>query len=227
MGVTKDKAIDKILREFDKASKLTLKQIELLQKVIIIKDKRIPSSTLQRLRKNEKRLDTFELKISEKIINVMVLYSPVASELRNLMACYRMITNLERIGDLVIKIINSIKKLKDSRLLLLNIEDINKMTDLTYKMVSKATLSFINNEKDEALWVIKNDISVDKLNRRILRNSLLAEEVLSEITKEILDYTAIRIIISSIERIADHAAHIAESSIFASVGKDVRHMETK
>jgi len=227
MGVTKDKAIDKILREFDKASKLTLKQIELLQKVIIIKDKRIPSSTLQRLRKNEKRLDTFELKISEKIINVMVLYSPVASELRNLMACYRMITNLERIGDLVIKIINSIKKLKDSRLLLLNIEDINKMTDLTYKMVSKATLSFINNEKDEALWVIKNDISVDKLNRRILRNSLLAEEVLSEITKEILDYTAIRIIISSIERIADHAAHIAESSIFASVGKDIRHMETK
>jgi len=227
MGVTKDKAIDKILREFDKASKLTLKQIELLQKVIITKDKRIPSSTLQRLRKNEKRLDTFELKISEKIINVMVLYSPVASELRNLMACYRMITNLERIGDLVIKIINSIKKLKDSRLLLLNIEDINKMTDLTHKMVSKATLSFINNEKDEALWVIKNDISVDKLNRRILRNSLLAEEVLSEITKEILDYTAIRIIISSIERIADHAAHIAESSIFASVGKDVRHMETK
>jgi len=227
MSVAKDKSIDKILREFDKASKLTLKQIEILQKIIIKKDKRIPSSTLQQLRKNEKRLDTFELKISERIINVMVLYSPVASELRNLMACYRMITNLERIGDLVIKIMNSIKKLEDSRLLLLNIKDINKMTDLAHEMVSKATLSFINNEKDEALWVIKNDISVDKLNRRILRNSILAEEVLSEITKEILDYTAIRIIISSIERIADHAAHIAESSIFASIGKDIRHMETK
>lgn len=226
MGVTKDKAIDKVLKEFDKASKLTLKQIELLQNILITKNKKIPSSTSQRLRKNEKRLDNLELKISEKIISVVVLYSPVASELRNLMACYRMITNLERIGDLVIKIINSIKKLKDSRLLLLNVEDINKMTDLTYKMVSKATLSFINNDKDEALWVIRNDISVDKLNRRISRNSILAEEVLNEITKEILDYTAIRIIISSIERIADHAAHIAESSIFASEGKDIRHMES-
>ena len=226
MGVTKDKAIDKVLKEFDKASKLTLKQIELLQNILITKNKKIPSSTSQRLRKNEKRLDNLELKISEKIISVVVLYSPVASELRNLMACYRMITNLERIGDLVIKIINSIKKLKDSRLLLLNVEDINKMTDLTYKMVSKATLSFINNDKDEALWVIRNDISVDKLNRRISRNSILAEEVLNEITKEILDYTAIRIIISSIERIADHAAHIAESSIFASEGKDIRHIES-
>jgi len=226
MGVTKDKAIDKVLKEFDKASKLTLKQIELLQNILITKNKKIPSSTSQRLRKNEKRLDNLELKISEKIISVVVLYSPVASELRNLMACYRMITNLERIGDLVIKIINSIKKLKDSRLLLLNVEDINKMTDLTYKMVSKATLSFINNDKDEALWVIRNDIYVDKLNRRISRNSILAEEVLNEITKEILDYTAIRIIISSIERIADHAAHIAESSIFASEGKDIRHMES-
>jgi len=227
MGVTKDKAINKVMSDFDKASQLTLKQLELLQEVIITKNKKIPSGTLQKLRKNEKRLDNLELKISDKIINVMVLYGPVASELRNLMACYRMITNLERIGDLVIKIINTIKKLKDSSLLLLNIEDISKMTDLAHEMVSKATLSFINNEKDEAMWVIKNDISVDKLNRRISRNSILAEEVLNEINKVILDYTAIRIIISSIERIADHAAHIAESSIFAAIGKDVRHMETK
>ncbi|WP_291097155.1 MULTISPECIES: phosphate signaling complex PhoU family protein [unclassified Flavobacterium] len=219
MSATKDKAIEKILSEFDKASKLTLKQMELLQKVIASKDKGIPSETLQQLRKNEKKLDAFELKISDRIINAMVLYGPVASELRHLMACYRMIISLERIGDLVIKTMNSVLKLNDSRLLLLNLEDINKMSDLAFEMVSKATLSFINNEKEAAIWVIQNDIVVDKLNRHIARNSILAEES----HKILVDYSETRNIISSIERMADHAIHIAEASIFASVGKDVRH----
>jgi len=227
MSVAKDKAINKIMSDFDKASQLTLKQIKLLQKVITTKEKKIPSETLRQLRKNEKRLDTVDVKVSERIINIIVLYSPVASELRNLMACYRMITNLERIGDLIIKAMNSVKKLNDSRLLLLNLDDVTKMSDLAYKMVSKATLSFINKDKEAAIWVIQNDIVVDKLNRHIIRNSILAEEILEEMHKAITDYSGMKSIISSIERIADHAAHIAEASIFALVGKDVRHKEVK
>ena len=227
MGITKDRAIQKILSEFDKASKLTLNQIELLQKIIENKDKGISSKTLQQLRKNEKKLDNYELKISDRIINVAVLYNPVASELRQIMACYRMITNLERIGDLVIKAMNAVKKLNDSRLLLLNMEDIKKMFDLASQMVSKATLSFINNNEEDAIWVIKNDISVDKLNRHISRNSILAEEVLEEMHKAIVDYSSFKSVISSIERIADHASHIAEASIFASKGEDIRHKEVK
>jgi len=227
MSVTKDKATGKIFSDFDKASKLTLRQMKLLQKVVTNKDKKMPSLTVQQLRRNEKKLDTLELKISNKIINVMVLYSPVALELRQLMACYRMITNLERIGDLIIKTMNSIKKLNDKRLLLLNLDDITKMFDLTYQMVSKATLSFINQNKEAAIWVIQNDAVVDKLNRHIARNSILAEDILEEMHNTIVDYSCIKSIISSIERMADHATHIAEASIFASVGENVRHKEVK
>ena len=223
MSIKKDKAIDKIMSEFDNASKLTLKQIGFLITVITTKDSKILSLTLQQIKKNEKKLDAFELKISEKIINAMVLYGPVASELRNLMACYRMIINLERIGDLVVKTTNSLKKLNDKQLLLLNLGDIIKMSNLALERVSKATHSFLNNEKEEAIWVIQNDIAIAKLNRHINRNSILAEEVLEGMQKALLDYSETRNIISNIERIADHAYHIAEASIFASIGKDVRH----
>lgn len=223
MSFKKDKAIEKILSEFDNASKLTLKQIELLIKVLASKDKGVLPEIVQELKKNEKKLDAFELKISEKVISAMVLFSPVASELRHLMACYRMIINLERIGNLVIKATDSVKKLNDKRLLLLNLEDINKMSNLAFEMVSKATHSFISDKKEEALWVIQNDLSVGKLTRHISRNSILAEEVLEEMQKALIDYAETRNIISTIERITDHAIHIAEASIFASVGKDVRH----
>lgn len=223
MSVAKDKALKKIMSDFEKSSNLTLKQLELLQKVVNTKHEGIPSVTLQQLKKNEKRLDDFELKISDRIINVIVLYSPVASELRTIMACYRMITNIERIGDLIIKAMNTLKKMKDTRLLMLNLKDINKMLDLATEMVSKATFAFINGNEEDAMWTIENDVQVDDLNRHISRNSILAEDVLEEVEKVIVDYSSIKSVISSIERIADHAAHISEATIFALEGKDVRH----
>lgn len=223
MSVAKDKAIKKIMGDFEKASNLTLTQMELLQKVINKKEEGIPTVTLQQLKKNEKRLDNFELKISDRIINTIVLYSPVASELRTIMACYRMITNIERIGDLIIKAMNTVKKMKDDRLLMLNLNDVNKMLDLATEMVSKATYAFINGNEEDAMWTIENDVQVDELNRHISRNSILAEDVLKEVEKVIVDYSSIKSVISSIERIADHAAHIGEATIFALEGKDVRH----
>jgi len=223
MSVAKDKAINKIMSDFDKASNLTLKQLDLLQKVVNTKESGIPPETMQQLKKNEKKLDNFELKISDRIINVIVLYNPVASELRNIMACYRMITNLERIGDLIIKAMNYLKKMKDIRLLLLNIEDINKMIDLATEMLTKATSSFMDGHEEDARWAITKDATVDKLDRHISRNSVLAEEVFEEVHKGIEDYSSIKSVVSAIERMADHAGHIGEASIFALKGKDVRH----
>lgn len=225
MSVAKDKAIKKIMSDFEKASNLTLKQLDLLQKVINTKENGIPPETIQQIKKNEKRLDKFELKISDNIINVIVLYNPVASELRSIMASYRMITNLERIGDLIVKSTNYLKKMKDIRLLLLNIEDINKMIDQATEMLTKATYAFLEGNEEDARWAINNDAVVDKLDRHISRNSILAEEVFEEIHKGIEDYSSIKSVVSAIERMADHAGHIGEAAIFALKGKDVRHKE--
>ena len=223
MSVAKNKAIQKIMSDFDKASNLTLKQLDLLQKVVNTKESGIPPETMQQIKKNEKKLDRFELKISDRIINVIVLYNPVASELRNIMACYRMVTNLERIGDLIIKSMNYIKKMKDTRLLLLNINDINKMIGLATEMLTKATFAFLDGNEEDARWAINNDIAVDKLDRHISRNSILAEDVFEEVHKVIEDYSSIKSVVSAIERMADHAGHIGEAAIFALKGKDVRH----
>lgn len=223
MSVIKDKAIGKIMSDFEKAANLTLKQLELLQKVINTKESGIPPETIHQIKKNEKKLDNFDVKLSERIISVTVLYNPMASELRNIMACYRMITSLERIGDLVVKAMTVLKKMQDTRLLTLNLKDINKMMDLATEMVAKATFSFINGNEEDAVWTIDHDDLVDKLDRHISRNSILAEDVLKEAEKIIVDYSSIKTVVSSIERIADHAGHIGEASIFALKGKDVRH----
>jgi len=225
MSITKDKAIRKIMNDFETLTKLTLKQLELLEKVIVPGQTGINAEIVQQIRKNERKIDTYEIKISNRIISTIVLYKPVASELRRIMASYRMITNLERIGDLVMKIINVLKKLKDPGLLLLNLEDITKMLAVTTEMLSKATSSFIDNDKEAALWTIRSDSFVDDLNRQILKNSILAEKSSGKLQKVIINFIDIKSIISSIERIADHAAHIAEASIYAYEGTDIRHQD--
>jgi len=215
------------MNDFENLSKLTLKQLELLEEVIATRQTGTPAEIVQQIRQNERKIDAYEIKISNRIISTIVLYKPVASELRRMMASFRMITNLERIGDLIMKIVNVLKNLKDTSLLLLNQEDINKMLAVTIEMVSKATFSFTDNDKEAALWTLRSDSFVDGLNRQILKNSILAEKSSGKLQKVILNFIGIKSIISSIERIADHAAHIAEASIYAYEGTDIRHQGIK
>ena len=151
MSITKDKAIRKIMDDFESLSKLTLQQMELLTRVIGSEHKGIAAETLKQIRKNERKIDSYEIKISNRIISTIVLYKPVASELRRIMAAYRMITNLERIGDLIMKIVHVLKHLKDPNLLLLNKKDISKMLAVSTEMISKAIFSFTDNDKEAAL----------------------------------------------------------------------------
>lgn len=227
MSITKDKAIRKIMDDFESLSKLTLRQMELLTNVIGSEHTGITAESLKQIRKNERKIDAYEIKISHRIISTIVLYKPVASELRRIMAAYRMITNLERIGDLIMKIVNILKNLKDPNLLLLNAKDISKMLAVSTEMISKAIFSFTDNDKEAAIWTLRSDSFVDNLNRQIFKNSILAEKSTGKLQKVILNFVEIKNIISSIERIADHAAHIAEASIYAYEGTDIRHQDIK
>jgi len=48
---------------------------------------------------NEKRIDSYELKISRDCESILALFKPGAADLRFVLACYKIIGNLERCGD--------------------------------------------------------------------------------------------------------------------------------
>ena len=86
------------------------------------------------------RVDKYEVLISEKFINSIVLYQPVASDIRKIVAVYRMTINLERIGDLVINIIDSIENIKCSAEYQAMTEVLNVMLLSGISMVEKSLL---------------------------------------------------------------------------------------
>jgi len=220
----KNNAIEDIQESFRRFANQILKQLELLDTIMNSKEPKISDSQLKEFRENEKAFDQFEIEISEKFINSLVLYKPVASDLRKIMAIYRMSINLERIGDLVMNIVKTISKMG-------NLKIYSSMSDVIYNMyvssinmVEKSLLSFSNNDKEFAIWTIKNDSSIDTMNHKLLSNNIAKNSDLSEDSKNtLLEFMNLRNIITHIERIADNATNIAEASIYSQDGTDLRH----
>jgi phosphate transport system protein len=225
MNTKKELAFGEITQQFQEMADLVLQQINLIEKVMSGTDKAVQEELLLRIKENEKEIDNYEITVSDKFINAIVLYNPVASDIRKLVAIYRMVLNLERIGDLVMNITYSLETLNNSR-------EFKAMSDLIVNMllsgkvmVEKSLLSFINSDPDFAIWTIKNDAIVDDMNQKLLKITISKANISKKTKDMLLSYADLKNIITNIERIADHAVNIAEATIYSLRGTDIRHSE--
>lgn len=223
MTFKKDEAIKGILGDFEKLANLVLEQTDHLEAVMTTGELSVPEDILKKVRKNEQFIDQKEVKLSDKIINTIVLYHPVASELRTLMACYRILISLERIGDHVLNIITIINEVKTPRVYDKLHEVLHNMTFHSNKMARNALLSFINHDRELAVWTLKNEGVLDEGNNKLLRKSIKGKSVAAQNKHLLMSIISIKEVMSDLERIADHATNIAEATIYAMEGKDVRH----
>lgn len=223
MSLQKDMALKTIQGDFEKLSNLVLEQMDLLERIITSGKIGIKEGTLKTLKNNEKTIDQQEVKLSEKIVNTIVLHQPVASDLRRIMASYRILISLERISDHVINITNFVKKIKTPEVYDKLQEVLVNMTFQCIKMVRNSLVSFINDDRELAIWTIKNEIVFDEINSKMLKK-IISETDTEESNKHLLmSILNIKEMMSNIERIADHATNIAEATIYSLEGKDIRH----
>jgi phosphate transport system protein len=223
MKTKREEAVIEIINTFEEMSDIVLTQLTLLEKYMANTNVEEHIQIAAKIRENEDRVDRYEVLVSEKFINLIILYQPVASDIRKIIAIDRMTINLERIGDRVMNILHASENIIDSQEYKAMIDVLTVMLLSGTSMVEKALLSFINNDNEYAVWTIKNDVVVDEMNNKLLINSISKAKV-SEKTKEmLLSYVDLKDIITNLERIADHATNIAEASIYSIQGTDIRH----
>lgn len=223
MKTKREESILEIITTFEEMADIILVQLTLLEKYMAGPEEAERVRIRILIRENEDKVDKYEVLISDKFISSIVLYQPVASDIRKIVAIYRMTINLERIGDLVMNILDSIENIKDSKEYKAMAEVITVMLLSGITMVEKSLLSFINNDNEYAIWTIKNDEIVDDMNRKLLINSISKANVSDKTREMLLSYVDLKNIITNIERIADHATNIAEASIYSLQGTDIRH----
>jgi phosphate transport system protein len=223
MKTQREESISDILKSFEEMANLVLSQLTLLEKFMSAREDSEGKNIIALIDANEKKIDEFEVVISDKFINSIVLYQPVASDIRKIVSVYRMTINLERIGDRVMNIISSIGSIR-------NTDEYKAMTDVILNMlisgismVEKSLLSFTSSDDSYAVWTIKNDEIIDEMNRKLLINTISKAKVSEKTREMLLSYADLKNIITNIERIADHATNIAEASIYSLQGTDIRH----
>jgi phosphate transport system protein len=223
MKTKREESILDIIATFEGMADIILIQLTLLEKYMAGPEKEERDRIISEIRVNEDKIDKYEVLISDKFINSIVLYQPVASDIRKIIAIYRMTINLERIGDRVMNILHSLGNIEDSREYKAMTDVISVMLVSGISMVEKSLLSFINNDNEYAIWTIKNDEVVDEMNHKLLTNSISKANVSEKTREMLLSYIDLKDIITNIERIADHATNIAEASIYSIQGTDIRH----
>ena len=223
MKTKREESILDIIATFEEMADTILLQLKLLEKYMDEPGEQERIKIRTEIDMNEVRIDKYEVLVSDKFINSIILYQPVASDIRKAVAVSRMSINLERIGDRVINILNSIDNIKDSVEYKAMVEVLNVMLLSGTSMVEKSLLSFINNDNEYAVWTIKNDEIVDDMNSKLLINSISKAKVRDKTKEMLLSYIDLKNIITNLERIADHATNIAEASIYSIQGTDIRH----
>jgi phosphate transport system protein len=176
-------------------------------------------SLFEEVDSDEKKVNLLEIEIDDLCLKLLALKQPMATDLRLITSAMRIDSELERIGDLAVNIIQSVSKLIKQPQLKPYI-DIPRLADLVQKMVRDSLDSFIKQDVKLARSVLTRDDSIDDLYDQIFRE-LLTFMISDPATIP----RALELILVSrhLERMGDHATNIAENVIYLVQGKDIRH----
>lgn len=169
----------------------------------------------------EKRVNAHELKIDSNCEDIIALFSPVAIDLRFLLAVLKINMNLERTGDIAEGIAKFVVDIPDNfDIHLLAITRVPEMFEQGNNMVSEVMNAFENEDTLTARKVFQKDDLLDEINKQ-------AASVISDYIKKNPEKTEQALyILSSIrklERVGDQAKNMAEEIIFYSEAKVLKH----
>ena len=170
---------------------------------------------------SDRLVNTLDVDIEDECIRLLALWQPSGSNLRFITTAIKIITDLERMGDLAVDICERAIELNEEPPLKPYI-DIPRMAEASQGMLKRSLDAFVVGDSDAAMQVCKDDDFVDDLNYQIFNELLL---FMIQDPKNISRAVRISYIAKYIERIADHATNIAEMVVFMVKGKVIRHLE--
>ena len=166
-------------------------------------------------------VNQLEVSLDDACSHLIVRRQPTANDLRTVMATFKVITDLERIGDEASKIARMSKNLHLRGAAAVNhFETVRTIASETSDMLHDALDAFARLDGKQALALIARDAIIDRQFDYIMRNLIT---FMMEDPRTISSALDTLWVAKAIERIGDHAKNIAEYVIYVVEGKDIRH----
>jgi phosphate transport system protein len=169
--------------------------------------------------RDESRIDQLEIQIDDLATSVIAREAPVAGDMRFVVTAIKINTDLERMGDLAVNVVErSLSLMRQPEVA--GSVSFTEIANLVESMVLGSLESFVKRDAQQARSILDSDDQVDKLRNAISQQMIALMQSDSSYIQRALDHI---FIVRSLERIADHATNVAEDVIFMVQGIDVRH----
>ncbi|MCA1291667.1 phosphate signaling complex protein PhoU [Paenibacillus sp. alder61] len=159
-------------------------------------------------------LNEMEEQVMDLGSRLIVTQQPVAKDLRRIIVAFKISSDLERMGDLAIDIAKVTIRL-EGQTLIKPLVDIPKMAELVIAMVRESLQSYLDENTDLAYKMAKDDDEVDHLYSQIIRDLY---SHMTEHPDTLQQAMLLTLVGRYIERIADHATNIGESTVYLVTG---------
>jgi phosphate transport system protein len=216
MVAQKEHDLDKIKENILKMGASVEEAIRKSIKALIERDQNLALQVID----GDAIVNSYDVEIEEECIRFLALWQPTGSNLRFVTTAIKIITDLERMGDLAVDICERAVELMDEPPLKPYI-DIPRMADASQKMLKDSLDAFVAKDADLAMEVCAADDFVDNLNQQIFNELLI---YMLRDPRNISRAVRLSYITKYLERVGDHATNIAEMVVFMVRGKVIRHM---
>jgi phosphate transport system protein len=170
------------------------------------------------VQQNDDLMDQLEVEIDDLAISLLAK-APLASDLRLITVAMKISRNLERVGDEATTIARRAMELNQEPQLK-PFTDIPRMAGIALGLLKEALDCFARKEPEKARAIIPRDKEVDGLNRQMYRE---LSSYMVENPPTISRCLNLMTVAKSLERVADHAANIAEEVVYLCEARDIRH----
>ena len=167
----------------------------------------------------EKELDQIERRIDEHLPDAITRVGEAKA--RQLLACLKFITDLERIGDLSYSAVMQLQSRRE-KLPERDSQQLVEMASLLHGMLEQVHLGFEKREVSYARKVLQTDPEVDRICHALFQRHL-SESSPGEGPK----HFDILLTAQALERIGDHAKNLAEELFSLAEGRSLRHNARK
>ena len=209
------RALDGLTKSLNEMADLVRRNLDLAIRGLMERDSTLCAQVIA----DDEEVDTLEIRIDEEGLKTIMLYQPVASDLRRVVSTMKVSSNLERVGDQAVGIAKRARRMNrnpaipETRL-------VEPVYERAAQLLRVSLDAFREGRVDEALGVKEQDAELDKLYKSASKK---VTSRMDEDKEHLKDYLDLQFIMRFLERVGDHAKNISEDAVFVEAGMDIRH----
>lgn len=169
---------------------------------------------------DDHKVNRLEVDTDDLCLLILAKRQPLGSDLRFITLAMKMVTDLERIGDLAVNIAERAVALSGERPAPFAAV-LSRLADLDQSQLREAIESFVARDAERAEKVCRRDVEVDQLYQQLAHE---AQNDMAHGAASLERGVHVQAAAKFLERIGDHVTNLAELVVFLVRGKDIRHL---